>query len=247
MAFSCAATSLCRPCKQWTASARYVLLTRRDVSVTQLLRGWVHPYIYETPCNNRDFCLVFLVAHSAKKTPGGTARRPPLSSILDNKPAFASPNLGDEGLFSPTATPGPSYAGSEYGADSARKFPLVSADSLRQEFTNPSTGRLGLTGSVSQSGFGSPTPARPPLRSVLDGYADRTSANAFDTRTPSRATTGGFGAGYSATTGREGDREAEEQAQRAAARMTSPVLTLAPYQPAGSVLVSYASSLVCVL
>jgi hypothetical protein len=175
---------------------------------------------------------------SAKKTPGGTARRPPLSSILDNKPTFGTQNHTDEGFYSQSTTPGPGYMGSEYDSavDSARKFPLVGSDTLRSEFTNPATGRLGLnTGagfSTAQPGFGSPTPARPPLRSVLDGYTGR--AGAFDTKTPNRYSASETGGSHAHQDGSEVD----ERARNGRDRITSPVLTLAPYTPAGGVLVS---------
>jgi hypothetical protein len=134
--------------------------------------------------------------------------------------------------------------GSEYDSavDSARKFPLVGSESLRSEFTNPATGRLGLnTGAgypTAQAGFGSPTPARPPLRSVLDGYTGR--AGAFDTRTPNRYSASETGGSHAHQDGSEVD----ERARNGRDRITSPVLTLAPYTPAGGVLVRPLSSAV---
>jgi hypothetical protein len=184
---------------------------------------------------------------SAKKTPGGTARRPPLSSILDNKPTFGTQNHTDEGFYSQSATPGPGYMGSEYDSavDSARKFPLVGSDTLRSEFTNTATGRLGLnTGagfSTAQPGFGSPTPARPPLRSVLDGYSGR--AGAFDTKTPTRYSAGETGGRYA----HQDESEVDEHSRKGGDRITSPVLTLAPYTPAGGVQVRPVASALCCL
>ena len=100
---------------------------------------------------------------------GTQPRRPPLSSLLDDKITTYSTNNNDYAL--PDT---PSDATGFAVGDSARKFPLHSSASLRSELFSPAKG-AGLSAAASQSSFLSPMPARPPLRSMLDSSAERPS------------------------------------------------------------------------
>jgi hypothetical protein len=134
-----------------------------------------------------------------------------------------SHNNSEDDLYARAATGPVLMSAEDSTTDSARKFPLYSSSSLRSDLFSQSTGRLGLAPSTPGGeaglgkGFTSPAPARPPLRSVVDGFT---------------------GAGAAAGVGAGGDSDSRGSSAAAHAAMASPVLTLGPYTPSMDRLVS---------
>lgn len=156
-------------------------------------------------------------------------KRPPLSSILDDKiDVYSNGSGGNENLYSNSTPAGPlamernDYASTDFPSTEDRvsrgatnkDFPLFPSSTLRSEiFGNSNTDVERVN-----SSFVSPTPVRPPLRSMMDSFSvDRNSTtDRLNEFTPS------------------GARGAVGQQQRGgggAEGMRSPVLALGPYTP----------------
>lgn len=184
-----------------------------------------------------------------------TTKRPPLSSILDDKIDMYAGGGGavdNDSFYSSSASAGPltmerndfgsasvgvlAMERNEYGSrlgsgSTAKDFPLFPSSSLRSDIF----GNTGTDNERVNSTFASPAPVRPPLRSMMDGFGmDRGSSDRLNEFTPGNR--GGAGAGAGAGPGAVTPGTAQRGGRVDALR--SPVLTLGPYTPSMDRLVS---------